>query len=545
MSRWVLVDDSDSGISYIGAGWFPDKGSLDSLGNFGPPYLSTLHGTQSDGSFSYTFTGTRVLITGTNQVSNSSGVTNPSFQCLVDGENVSTVTLSAPENRLLFCEKDGLSVGQHQISVAVTVSNQETFWFDYIQYLPTASVSLANAALSIGFTDSQIQYGSGWSSNNLGSSTSQNAATLSFQFIGISLTWLGYYANSQALLSTTATYSIDGQTPTSFSLRGGATGQLLNQIMFQTPQLSSGSHKLDIVYQGNSQSTPLTLNILIVQNDSSISSNSALPSSSGNQISGSQISSTTGTRASRVSSSFVTSPISAATAIPSGFSYTSDSTGGVFATGVASTGSSSAHNSSNLGPIIGGVVGGMVLLLLAIFGCLFLRRRRTKEDTNNIPEPMVVEPFNHPPTATISLMGSSKPPSTAGTSKFFVQHQHPGQFQVGSGHAGPGDPHSGSISSRDRGGGSSLQTIASHTRGTSSIDISSAERPMVQTRSNFDAPGIIRPQKELQLQSSASDDNPFIPLTRVIHEEDSGMRLPHADGYGNRVEVLPPRYTAG
>ena len=111
-------------------------------------------------------------------------MTNPSFQCLVDGEGISVVTLGAAENRLLFCEKDGLSVGQHQISVAVTVSNQETFWFDYIQYLPTASVSLNNAALSIDFTDSQIQYGSGWSSNNLGSSTSQNAATLSFQFTG-------------------------------------------------------------------------------------------------------------------------------------------------------------------------------------------------------------------------------------------------------------------------------------------------------------------------------------------------------------------------
>ena len=67
--------------------------------------------------------GTRVPITGTNQVSNSSGVTNPSFLCLVDGESTSVVTLSAPENKLLFCEKDGLSVGSHQISVEVSVLN--------------------------------------------------------------------------------------------------------------------------------------------------------------------------------------------------------------------------------------------------------------------------------------------------------------------------------------------------------------------------------------------------------------------------------------
>lgn len=72
---------------------------------------------------------------------------------------------------------------------------------------------------------------------------------------------------------------------------------------------------------------------------------------------------------------------------------------------------------------------------------------------------------------------------------------------------------------------------------------------MVQTHSNLEAPGIIQPQKEIQLQSplpvAASDDNSSIQPTRVIHAEDSGIRLPHADGYRNRVEVLPPRYTAG
>ena len=468
-------------------------------------------------------------------------MTNPSFQCLVDGETTSVSVLGAAENRLLFCEKDGLSVGQHQISVVVKVSNQQTFWFDYIQYLPTGTVSLANAALSIDFTDSQIQYGSGWSSNNLGSSTSQNAATLSFQFtgvylfefllhpslififcnVGISLTWLGYYDNSQALLSTTATYSIDGQTPTTFSLRGGATGQLLNQIMFQTPQLSSGSHKLDIVYQGNSQSTPLTLNVLIVQNGDS-SSNSAL------------------------SSSFMTPAASAATTLPSGFSYTTDSTGGVFATRVASTESNPAHNSSNLGPIIGGVIGGLAVLLLAVFGCLFLRRRRAKY-ADEIAEPMVVEPFNQsPPMATLSPTGTGKSPSSSGASHIFVQHQQTGQ--VGGGHGSPSNLHPGSIPSFGHSGGSSSRTTASHMRGlSSSIDVSSAESSMVQTRSNLEAPGIIRPQKGLQLQPPlpvpASNDNAFIQPTRVIHEEDSGIRLPHQ--YENRVEVLPPRYTAG
>ena len=146
-----------------------------------------------------------------------------------------------------------------------------------------------------------------------------------------------------------------------------------DQIMFQTPQHSFGSHKLDVVYQGNSQSTPLTLMVLIVQNG--IFSASSLP-------------------------------------------CMTDSTGGVSAARIASTGSNSTHNSSNLGPIIGGVVGGLALLFLAIFGCLFLRRRRMK-DTNEISKLLVVEPFNQPPTATLSSTGSGK---STGTSHVYVQH---------------------------------------------------------------------------------------------------------------------------
>jgi len=233
--------------------------------------------------------------------------------------------------------------------------------------------------------------------------------------------------------------------------------------MFQTPQLSFGSHKLDIVYQGNSQSTPLTLTALFIQN---------------------------GDHVTRV-----------------------------------------AHNSSNLGPIIGGVVGGLALLILAIFGFLSLRRRRMK-DTNEIAEPTVVEPFNQPPTATLALTGSGK---SAGTSHILLQHQRSGQV---------GD---GSIPILGRSGESPSQLIRPHTHGiSSSIDIPSAE--MVQTRSNLEVPGIIQPQKEFQLQSlpvAARNVNFSIQPTRVIHEEDSGIRLPHADGYRNGIEVLPPRYTAG
>lgn len=54
--RWVIVDDVDSQIQYTGP-WFADQGSRDSVGNFGPPYQSTMHGTTSNASLSFAFNG--------------------------------------------------------------------------------------------------------------------------------------------------------------------------------------------------------------------------------------------------------------------------------------------------------------------------------------------------------------------------------------------------------------------------------------------------------------------------------------------------------
>ena len=122
------------------------------------------------------------------------------------------------------------------------------------------------------------------------------------------------------------------------------------------------------------------------------------------------------------------------------------------------------------------------------------------KDTNEIVEPMVVEPFNQPPTATLSPTSGDKSPSSVGSSHFFVQHQHTGR--VGSGQGNSSNSHPGSIPSLSRSGGSASQITASHTRGiSSSLDVSSTEIPMVQTRSDL-AAGIIRPRKEFQLQSS-------------------------------------------
>ena len=59
--RLIIVDDADSSVQYTGQGWFQDTGSRDGAGNFGPAYRHTLHGTKSDGSFSFPFHGEYIL----------------------------------------------------------------------------------------------------------------------------------------------------------------------------------------------------------------------------------------------------------------------------------------------------------------------------------------------------------------------------------------------------------------------------------------------------------------------------------------------------
>ena len=56
-TRRVMVDDTSQDVNYIGGSWFADIGSQDSAGNFGPPFLSTLHGTNSSASLSLSFSG--------------------------------------------------------------------------------------------------------------------------------------------------------------------------------------------------------------------------------------------------------------------------------------------------------------------------------------------------------------------------------------------------------------------------------------------------------------------------------------------------------
>ncbi|PPQ75095.1 hypothetical protein CVT26_011907 [Gymnopilus dilepis] len=420
MSRWVLVDDTDSGIQYSGS-WFQDQGSQNGLGNFGPPYQGTLHGINGDGSFSYQFQGTRVLITGSVQFPSAGTTSNPSWVCSVDGTTIPTTTYAISENRLDLCETDTLSDGTHTITVKVTSTDQHTFWFDYVQYFPSANANLDNVALSIDSSDSGINYGTGWTAHAPGQMTQQTGSTLSFSFQGVSLTWIGFYDSSLPTAATTATYSIDGGKPVAFNLNGAAAQSInnveYNQVFFQTPQLAAGKHTLQVVYQGNAQTAPLTLLILETQGGAGSTGTNG---SNGTPTSLGVTKTTTGSlpnsSAPSSSGSSGTSQTSTTSSISSGTSTnlptTSSDASNSNSSSNTNTPSSNSKSSNHLGAIIGGALGGLALLI-AVFLLLFFWRLKRKR--SQVRQYVVVDPFQPAPPASTGAGPSSSMGMSTGT----------------------------------------------------------------------------------------------------------------------------------
>ncbi|KAF8801637.1 hypothetical protein BYT27DRAFT_7341793 [Phlegmacium glaucopus] len=368
-TRWIIVDDVDPRIQYNGP-WFSDQGSQDSRGDFGTPFRSTLHGTQADASLSFTFHGTQVEVIGTLDIRNNSGVLDPTWQCFIDNIRINVdatftdITFNNPQNQQVFCSNLSLSDGPHIITVNATVQNQ-TFWFDNIQYAPSASVPLDQEIILVEYRDPQLQYGPGWSylltpepEDAIGHGQSESVgglATLNFSFIGVSLSWYGFLLIGN-YIHPVATYSIDGQTPINFEVQyGEITKARFQQKFFEIAQLPAGPHTLNVLDYGGNNTTPLSIHYLIIQNGT-LPSTTILPSTTAS------------------ASPYVT---------PS-------------ATGSSVSGTSTQRKSSTpVGAIIGGVVGGLALTVFIIFGFLLLRRRQKRAKAiviNSMPQP-----FNHTP----------------------------------------------------------------------------------------------------------------------------------------------------
>jgi hypothetical protein len=149
------------------------------------------------------FSGSAVLVYGTSITTNVSGIQDPFWECFIDNTSIGSFPSAAnagsdspTQNNWILCGggPPQFSDGPHLLTVNANVSNQQTFWFDQIQYAPSASVSLNQSLLRIDSNDSAIQYSSGWQSEQLMIGTTQlyhtskytqtDGSTLTYQFSG-------------------------------------------------------------------------------------------------------------------------------------------------------------------------------------------------------------------------------------------------------------------------------------------------------------------------------------------------------------------------
>ncbi|KAH6888342.1 hypothetical protein BKA70DRAFT_1079473, partial [Coprinopsis sp. MPI-PUGE-AT-0042] len=334
--RWIVVDNMDSSIDYNGSGWFTTNEAKENIGNFGPTYLSTLHGTNSSAELLFTFNGSAIRLWGTNNPREQSGIIDPDWDCLIDGASIGRIAHFAyAANFCVFCDWKGEVAGEHTLTVRAS-SKGQTFWVDMIDYVPPPEASVAiGQVVAVHHMDKVIRYGTGW--NVLGDFarfTTEHGTTAEFEFEGRNQTTLvGLHPHYAPKASTTATYTLDGGPPVTFALRGPGKDEdtIFNQRFFETPPLSPGSHRILVVYGGNQETTPLTLTHLSIEGANSVS----------------------------LSALYIPSQTSNSSSRPN-----SDQTEAV------------ASTTRPVGAIIGGTVGGFAIIVaftLAIF--LLLRRR--------------------------------------------------------------------------------------------------------------------------------------------------------------------------
>ncbi|KAH9476061.1 hypothetical protein JR316_0011631 [Psilocybe cubensis] len=498
-TRSIVVDDTDPRVQYS-LGWFQDHGSQDTFGTFGPPYLSTLHGT-TNGSLSFAFNGIKVSVIGTIDL----GTPYPIFDCFLDNNNIGkAIGALSRENNLIICEKDRLVDGPHTLTVNATASNGQTFWFDSIRYVPSASVPLINEVIYVNPLDPALQYSNGWAqyfygTANLVNMTRTFNSSVKFPFIGSSLSWYSLFPSGFPHSPTLGTYSVDDQNPVVFSLNSLAANSnttLYNQEFFQTARYALGPHEITVTFLGNESTAPLSLNYLIIQNGTSALDNP---------------------------STVLTIP--GPTLLPSSAKGKGDST----------------TDKSHTQGVIGGVVGAatVVIILSIAFYFIFNRRRRHKrhEQPNEGNSTAMIQPFcQFPGRRYVPVNHFHNTSVTASTRIAAVLHSVPTPVEAAMKASITSAPPPRSLSTE-------LQSIGMYT----------ADGPGQTSPINSLPTSIVHPplmQRPLSaLPRIPSENRPFPvprPTQTVIHE-DSGLRIPNfmaEDSSSNTIVEMPPLYTA-
>jgi hypothetical protein len=310
--------------------------------------------------------------------------------------------------------------------------------------------------------------------------------------------------------STTAAYSIDGGSLTTFTVPGSSSGiSQYSQLIFQTETLLLGSHTLRVTSQGQTSLTPLVLTWLVVQNGT----------------------------------------------LPGGGQSTATISGSRSATATSNTGSGNDINSGPpIGAIVGGVVGGLLLVII-ILVFLYYRRKQKERYTNEAEQ---VQPFYRDiPSSGAAPSGFSGSLSTA--SGIHGPHQ---TTEVGNSRGffarkaamashSPQSPYTNTIPSFHPSPINSQTDAHADSRARDSIHASASgpsSEVSAPTAAGSAAP-LLRPNRKRD--ERLAESFPSGTSRTVVTHEDSGFRMPQARAGGDGTPLTsaiieyPPAYTPG
>lgn len=106
------------------------------------------------------------------------------WQCFVDEIPVAR---DGSDNSLVACLQERLIDGPHTLRVNVDITtNNQTFYFDRVQYAASPTANLENQTILVQQTDPIIQYDTRWTGEypSIVRITNENGATARLSFIG-------------------------------------------------------------------------------------------------------------------------------------------------------------------------------------------------------------------------------------------------------------------------------------------------------------------------------------------------------------------------
>ncbi|KAF8880164.1 hypothetical protein BD779DRAFT_1676040 [Infundibulicybe gibba] len=380
--RRVIVDDADPQIQYSGIDQWTlliGEPPLLDVGvaspSNGPPFQNTTHSTNATSSLSLQFRGSQPQVFGTSM--------DVRYECFVDDTSIGPTFEDGyiPTNNALLCDGTPFfEAKEYTLTLNVTqvYGHEMDFYFDYVTYIPSTSVPLGSDTVLVDRLDPAIvpRPETGWlistSTSNLGSLTQTNGSSLTFNFTGTSVSWVGFTPQMPSGRPTSnATYSIDNAKPVVFRLPSGSPfDNLTNQVFFTSPTLNPGPHSLKVTYRGNNATPPLTLSHLVVANNVS-------------------------------KTSLQVPPVASASSQPPAVSST------------AATSTNKPNASTPIGAIVGGVIGGIAVICLTAFLLwrrnrqLKISRKRSGTDTATPPH---LTPFDVMPSEPAMAEASKRIP---------------------------------------------------------------------------------------------------------------------------------------